>query len=77
MQQQGYRSSSAIALGNTAPPRSTGSSKSAKRLTSGRVTARRDPADSDQARMIRIMMEAVEKMMNRLGILAPETLQAS
>ncbi len=73
---QGGRTS-AIGLNNLGAPGKALPARPGSRVPNGRVTARRDPADSDQARMIRVMMQAVDKMMGRLGILVPETLPAA
>ncbi|MBM3273839.1 MAG: hypothetical protein FJZ00_01705 [Candidatus Sericytochromatia bacterium] len=37
-----------------------------------RVTSRRDPESDDRVRMIRVMMQAVDKMMTRMGIVPTE-----
>jgi hypothetical protein len=37
-----------------------------------RVTSRRDPESDDRVRMIRVMMQAIDKMMTRMGIVPPE-----
>jgi len=71
--QQGVQSgrTSAIGLNNLVGPERAVPARPGSRIGGTRVTARRDDADSDHARMLRVMMQSVEKMMNRLGILAP------
>jgi hypothetical protein len=67
---------SAIGLNNLVAPERAVPARPGIRVAGGRVTTRRDPADSDHARMLRVMMQSVDKMMGRLGILATGSLPA-
>lgn len=62
---------SAIGLGNLGAPALTVRPAAPGSRVGARLTARRDPADCDQVRMVRVMMDAVDKMIARLGILVP------